>query len=84
MALNAISFLVRFAVGLSMVCNCGILNPLIIDDVMVKITLIVNGTFLLIIKFYWRSSHCAATHLHNKNSNIQERAAYVIKVIFHT
>ena len=30
------------------------------------------------------SSHYAVTHVHNKNSYIQGRSSYVVKVVFHT
>ena len=33
---------------------------------------------------HWHSSYYAVTHLRNKNSNIQGRSPYVVKVIFHT
>ena len=35
-------------------------------------------------KSHWRSSQYAVTHVRNKNSNIQERAPNVIKVISHS
>ena len=31
---------------------------------------------------HWHSSHYAVTHVGNKNSNIQGRSPYVVKVIF--
>ena len=34
--------------------------------------------------FHWRSSHYTATHLRNKNSNIQGRSPYVVKLIIQT
>ena len=32
----------------------------------------------------WRSSHYEVRHMRNKNSSIQGRSPYVVKVIFHT
>ena len=32
----------------------------------------------------WLCSHYVATHVRNKNSNIQGRSPNVVKVIFHT
>ena len=35
------------------------------------------------IHVHWHSSHYAFTHMPNKNSNIQGRSSYAVKVIFH-
>ena len=42
-----------------------------------------NSNFINKMIRHWRSSHCAVTHVCNKNSNIQGRSPNVVKVISH-
>ena len=42
-----------------------------------------SSNFITKMIRHWRSSHCAVTHVWNKNSNIQGRSPNVAKVISH-